>query len=77
MQDFKTDISMQAESYADGLILYLLQDVHGGVRQMHICDTAIFKNRPDIYFIQSQQGLWFGPTPCQYSKGLHEIIARV
>ena len=39
VQDFKADIPVQLESYTDGLILYLLEDIQSGARQMYICDA--------------------------------------
>ena len=53
VQDFQTDIPRQAESDTDGLILYLLKDLKGGVWEMHIRNTAIFKDGPYVYFIES------------------------
>ena len=53
MQDLQTDISGQTESNTDGLVLYLLKDLKCGVWEMHIRNTAIFKDGPDVYFVKS------------------------
>ena len=74
VQDFQTYIPRQAESYADGPILYFLKDVNSRVRQMHIGHTSIFKNGPYICLIESKQRFWFGPTPCQYPQDIQSFL---